>query len=618
MDTATEKDQARTRAFDPLLLSVLANRFDNICREMTNTLLRAGRSTVISVARDFSCSLVTADNRLLAAPESLPVHVFGSHLVTESMVRLHPVLEPGDAFLHNDPYDGNTHAADHTIIVPVIVDGVHLFSACAKAHQADCGNSLPTTYMPNARDVYEEGALIFPCVRIQQNYRDVDDIIRMCRSRIRAPEQWYGDYLAALGAARIGERGLLALVNKYGMETVKIFIEEWFDYSERRVADAISRLPTGRIVGHGKHDSTPALPDGVPIKVVVDIDAEAGRVVVDLRDNIDCVPAGLNQSAACAFNNAMTGVLNALSEDLPCNAGTFRRMKVLLRENCVVGIPKFPHSTSMATTNLADRLVSITHAAIADFADGHGLAEGGMSTGPGIAVISGHDDRRAGAEYVNELVLQSNGGPGSPFADGWLNYGTPVIAGMMYRDSVELDEQKYPILIRSLRILRDSAGAGTFRGAPGQEVIYGPRFGSMTVIYTIDGHSTPPRGVRGGRPASLASAERITVDGRRVPLPSVSLEVIWPGEWIVGTTNGGGGYGSPLERDPERVFADVVDGWVSPEAALEVYGVVLTESDGILALDTEATSERRAARRTVQTTDEVGNMPDETDHVVRN
>lgn len=593
MDISTERNVTQSCGLDPLLLSILANRFDSICREMTNTLLRAGRSTVISVARDFSCSIVTADNRLLAAPESLPVHVFGSHLVTESMSRLHTVLEAGDAFLHNDPYDGNTHAADHTIIVPVVVEGVHLFSACAKAHQADCGNSLPTTYMPNARDVYEEGALIFPCVRIQKDYRDVDDIIRMCRSRIRAPEQWYGDYLAALGAARIGERGLHALVTKYGIETIRAFVEEWFDYSERRITDAIGRLPGGRVIGVGKHDSTPALPDGIPLKVVIDIDNVAGQVVVDLRDNIDCVPAGLNQSAACAVNNAMTGVLNALSEDLPCNAGTFRRIKVLLRENCVAGIPRFPHSTSMATTNLADRIVSTIHAALAGLAEGYGLAEGGMSTGPGIAVISGHDKRRASAEYVNEVVLQSNGGPASPFADGWVNYGTPVIAGMMYRDSIELDEQKYPIMVQSVRILPDTAGAGKFRGAPGQEVVYGPRFNPMTVIYNIDGHTTAPRGVRGGRDGSLALAESIKSDGRRLPLPSVSVEVVRPGEWIVGRTNGGGGYGNPLERDAERVRADVLDGWVGRDAARQVYGVVFKEVDDTLVVDVDATAALR-------------------------
>ena len=92
-----------------------------------------------------------------------------------------------------------------------------MFTACAKAHQADCGNALPTTYMPGARDIYEEGALIFPCVRVQRENRDVEDIIRMCRRRIRVPDQWYGDYLATLGAARIAERRLKELVTVHGV-----------------------------------------------------------------------------------------------------------------------------------------------------------------------------------------------------------------------------------------------------------------------------------------------------------------------------------------------------------------------------------------------------------------
>ena len=156
---------------DGILLAVISNRLDTICREMTNTLLRAGRSAVLASARDFSCSLVTADNQLLTAAEGAPVHVLGSHFLTQAMCELHDDLAEGDAFLHNDPYLGNTHHADHTIIVPVFVEGRHLFTACAKAHQADCGNSMPTTYMPFARDIYEEGALNFPCVRIQRNYQ---------------------------------------------------------------------------------------------------------------------------------------------------------------------------------------------------------------------------------------------------------------------------------------------------------------------------------------------------------------------------------------------------------------------------------------------------------------
>ena len=171
-------------ALDPVLLSVLSNRLDGIVREMSNTLLKAARSAVIAVARDFSCAICTADNQLLATAEGLPVHIFGSHLQTRAMTELHDDLAAGDAFLHNDPYLGNTHPADHAVLVPVFIDGEHFFTACAKGHQADIGNSIPTTYHAAAKDVYEEGSLIFPCVRVQRGYEMVDDVIRMCRRRI--------------------------------------------------------------------------------------------------------------------------------------------------------------------------------------------------------------------------------------------------------------------------------------------------------------------------------------------------------------------------------------------------------------------------------------------------
>ena len=236
-------------SLDPVLLAVIANRMDSIVREMENTLLRSGRSAVLNQARDFSCALITGDARLLASAEGLPVHVIGMEFLAQAVTDLHDDISDGDAFLHNDPYLGNTHPADHVILVPVIWEGVHLFTAAAKAHQADCGNSQPTTYMPYARDVYEEGSLIFPAVRVQRDYKDIDDIIRMCRRRIRVPEQWYGDYLAMLGAARIGEARLKELCEKYGRETLSAFVEEWFDYSENRIAHVISNMRKGVIVG---------------------------------------------------------------------------------------------------------------------------------------------------------------------------------------------------------------------------------------------------------------------------------------------------------------------------------------------------------------------------------
>ncbi|PKP72193.1 MAG: hydantoinase, partial [Alphaproteobacteria bacterium HGW-Alphaproteobacteria-5] len=201
-------------------LAILNSRLEGIVRKMANTLLRTGRSGVLNRAKDFSCCIVTADCELLAAAESLPIHVLsGPDIMARTMIDYHPVLKRGDAFFHNSPYHGCSHPADLTILVPVIDgDGRHRFTVLAKAHQADIGNSEPTTYMATARDVYNEGALIFPAVQVQRDYRDIGDIIRMCEMRIRVPEQWRGDYLATIGAVRIGERELLALGEEIGWD----------------------------------------------------------------------------------------------------------------------------------------------------------------------------------------------------------------------------------------------------------------------------------------------------------------------------------------------------------------------------------------------------------------
>ena len=582
---------------DPVLMAVLANRMNAIVREMTNTLLRTARSAVLAVVRDFSCSIVTADNRLLCPGEGVPVHIFGSSLQTQAMCDIHDDLAPGDAFLHNDPYLGNTHAADHMYMVPVFVDGVHLFTTCAKAHQADCGNSIPSTYHAYARDIYEEGALIFPCVRVQKNYEEVDDIIRMCRRRIRVPEQWYGDYLATMGSARIGERRLMELVERYGADTIDQFIKDWFVYSERRMIEAISKLPKSRLENVSVYDPLPpVLPTGLPIKVVVEIDPNEARITVDLTDNEDNKDFGLNESVACATSNAMCGVFNCIDPEIPHNAGSFERISVKLRKGCLAGIPQFPHSCSMATTNIADRIVNATQAAFAQIGDGHGLAEGAMGMGAGAGVISGKDWRFGGSPYINQEWLIANGGPGTPSTDGWLNYGLPVAGGLIYRGSVEVEESKHPILIKHLRVIPGGGGAGRFRGAPGADVVYGPRHDPMTVVVSCDAQHNPPQGVRGGKAGPPAQTYKIHKDGTKEKLPGVVECHLDPGEWIRGIDAGGGGYGDPLERDPERVLNDVLERWETLERAEKIYGVVFTGTplEETLAVDVAATTQRRA------------------------
>jgi N-methylhydantoinase B len=593
--------------FDPVDLAVLSNRLDGIVREMENTLLRTARSSVIGLARDFSCSIVTSDDELLASAEGLPVHVLGSGLLTRAMRRHHPKPRPGDAYLHNDPYDGNTHAADHSLLVPVFVEGEHLFTAVAKAHQADVGNSLPTTYMPTASDVYEEGALIFPCVQIQRDYTDVDDIVRMCRRRIRVPEVWYGDYLAMLAAGRIAERRLQALCERFGRARIQAFIEAWFDYTEKRARRAIGALPAGRLGVETRLDPYPGLDEGLTLRATLEIDPAAGRVRADLRDNPDCVPVGLNLTEATSLNAVVAAtlmVLNSLPGSdrprVPLNGGSFRCFEVEVRENCVAGIPRHPASCSLATGEVGVRLWAAILRGFAEHEAGLGSAEAGFGAPPYLAVVAGDDPERGGP-YVTQLLLGTTGGPATAECDGWLSFLGMPAAGLLYRDSVEVDEQKYPMVVERSVLRPDSEGAGRQRGAPGNLCEYGPRAGTMSVHWALEGVLNPPLGARGGGKPEVGSAYLLR-SGKRLeehpePVGGVSLE---PGDRIGSRSPGGGGYGDPFDREPERVLDDVREGYVSAARAAEVYGVVLEGDPGrfeTLRVDMAATEARRAMSR---------------------
>ncbi|WP_419553414.1 hydantoinase B/oxoprolinase family protein [Candidatus Poriferisodalis sp.] len=596
--TATEVDAVE--------LAVMSSRFEGIVRQMENTLLRAARSTTLAISRDFSCSLATADGDLIAVGEGLPVHVYGASLLNQAMLEAHPVVQEGDAFLHNDPYTGGTHAADYSLIVPVFIDGEHMFTAIAKGHQADIGNSIPTTYMPHARDVYEEGALLFPSVKIQESYEDVADIIRMCQRRIRVPEIWYGDYLAQVAACRVAERSLNEFCSRYGREKVVAFLEAWFDYSEIRCQEAIRELPAGHIEARSHLDPFPGLPDGLPLMADIDVDNTTGTVTIDLRGNADCLPVGLNLSEATAVNGVIAGTLYVVNSQresrtprVEFNAGSFRCFDVKIRENCCVGIPRFPRSCSMATTTISERLFPLVFYAFAELVEGWGAAEPCYGHPPCFGVVSGYDPRKGG-DYIAQLFNGTAGGPATAESDGWLSLVAINCNGLLYRDSIEVDEAKYPLIITQSQIRPDSEGAGRTRGAPGNLCEYGPLLDEMRVHYQMEGIVHPARGVRGGDGPTVCSAAVVGPAGGVTERPEAVAAVdLQPGERILSRSAGGGGYGSPLERDPDLVLTDVRERYVTLGRARDAYGVVITGDPDrfeTLEVDRAATSELRAGR----------------------
>jgi len=399
--------------------------------------------------------------------------------------------------------------------------------------------------------------------------------------RIRVPQQWRGDFLAMIGAVRIGEREIIQLADEYGWDELHAFSRQWFDYSERRTIEAIQKMPSGSATGRSSHDPFPGLPDeGLTIQATVDIDSAIGKISVDLRQNSDCLPSGVNLSEACARTAAMIGVFNSLAPDIPKNAGAFRRIDVKLRENCIAGVTPHPFSCSTATTNVADRVGNAVQTAIAGMLGPWGMAEAGAGLPASLGVISGLD-QRTGKAYVNQILLGFSAGAATSSHDAWLTVGHLGNGGMCFLDSVELAELYQPLLISKRAFIKDTEGAGTYRGASSMIVEFGPVRGNFEIGYSSDGNINAPKGVCGGASGGTSDQKLRNRSGEIHPLPAFGMQHIAEGEAIVSISTGGGGYGNPLERVVEKVLQDVEEKWISRRRARDVYGVVV-DDDGIL------------------------------------
>jgi N-methylhydantoinase B len=375
-----------------------------------------------------------------------------------------------------------------------------------------------------------------------------------------------------------------------GWDELEAFVGEWFDYSETVMGDVIAGLPTGRVTATTHHDPFPGVPDGVEVTTHIEVDAERRRIRVDLRDNVDCLDNGLNLTESTARTAAMVGIFNSFGAGVPPNAGSFRCIEVELRENCAVGIPVHPHSCSTATTNLADRVANVVQRGLAELGDGHGLAECGPVIPASSGVVSGRDPRRGGEQFINQVFLAVTGGAGTPWTDAWLTIFHVGCGGMLRRDPVEIAELTHPIIVDAQRLLPDTEGAGRFRGAPSAYVEYGPVDTSITVAFGSDGAVNPAQGARGGLTGAPSRHFRRGRDGELAEIPSMGLVELADGERMVSITGGGGGYGPPEERDPERVLRDVAEGWITAERAREVYRVAIADGP---AIDHERTAALR-------------------------
>ena len=586
---------------DPIIFVTLANRLDSIVREAMQTCIQSSRSAVIQ-ARDLSASICDSKSRLVSIAQGLPIHVLTSNMAVAPIPELFDDIAPGDCFLNNSPFHGAGHHADYTFCTPVFFKERIVFWVLLRAHQADTGAPEPTVYLPLAKDIYEEG-LHWPCVRVQRNYEDLTDVLRIGMSNIRVPDTWYGDFAAAVGSTRTAEHRLVALIEKYGEETIDQFIEEWLEYGSRRMVEEIKTLPEGTWENETTLDPLPFAPDGITVKINLTIDHTEGMMVVDLTENPDQFEAGINLTEATSKASVMEGIFYCLDPSLPHNSGAFDRVRFKLREGSITGIPRFPVGTSVATDFTADRMASCAVALMAKVDPNKGGGEGGYVNW-GEPVFSGKDYRYKDAPYVDQIIIPgvlAGGGPGVKGYDGWLTWMIGACMGNSWTTSVELWEKNYPHVVEcGAQIRPDSCGAGEYNGGPGGRVVTKARGNPTMAAGFGDGKVFPPRGVLGGESGAGNRGFILDENGQRIQdLAMVGIFEVKPGQSLEGLIAGGGGYGDPLDRDPDRVRHDARKGWVSEEKARRTYGVVLDLEPELFAVDYDATRALRAEMRKV-------------------
>jgi N-methylhydantoinase B len=562
---------------DPITFEVIRNALVAATDEMVLALKRSAYSTNIKTRSDFSCAFFDAQLRSVAQGFAQPVHL-GSMVeqVPKAVLAYGPEnLGPGDVIVTNDPHPSGVHLNDVSLISPVHHDGELLGYVANLAHHVDVGGGAPAS-IGAFREVFQEGVII-PPVKLVRGGKIVDDVFRLVLAQIRSKHETAGDFRAQIAANATGVRRVQALVARHGIETIRATMEELLEYTERRARAELAILPQGVYEAEGFVDNDGYTDEPVHLKARIEIGPDG--VTFDTTGSDNQRRAPVNSTYAMTFSACAYALKCLIDPDLPVNDGFYRVISVIAPEgtvtNCtwpapVVGgwetqtrlVDVFFHALRPA---FRDRLPAGTKAMMCQA----GFGSLDMET----ASYTCFYDTFAGG-YGGRLELD---GPDAVQAHGQNTENAPV----------EETELNYPVRIDRLSLVENSEGPGRRRGGLGLRKDY--RF-DLSTTFTIlaDRDRSGPHGVFGGHAGRIAEYVHIR-DGVEARLSSKTTLELVPGDVISVRTCGGGGYGPPEEREPERVLRDVLEGKVDSDRARDVYRVAIADR----RIDEERTKELR-------------------------
>jgi N-methylhydantoinase B len=544
---------------DPITLSVLWNGLLSIAEEMGGTLRRTAFSAAVREGEDFSPGLFDRRGRLVAQGNFTPGHLGAMPYVVKSVMEYFPTdkLRPGDGVILNDSFLGSGHFPDIFLVSPVFVGSELVAYVANVAHHVDMGGAAPgSEQVLGVTEAFQEGLRILPIRLVREGAFD-EDLLRVILGNVRLPDQVRGDLVAQRNANFLGAQRLVKLFADYGIDTVEAGIESIFARSEARMRELIRQVPDG------VYSFEDYLEDCGPadVKVAVDVTVAGDEITIDFSRSSDQVPVSINSYINYTRAYTMFAVKVFADALLPQNDGVRRPVHTVAREGSFFN-PVFP-APSSGRAAVQVRIFEAVNGAMAKALPQRALAAFSHWGNP---KIGGIDDRTGRCFIMYDLIF---GGYGArAFKDG-AEALCPVFN--CANVPVEVQETQNPIFVRRLELIPDSGGAGKYRGGCGIRKDIELRTGAATITLLGDRHKHAPYGLFGGRPGKLAQTI-LNPDGEAVPLTSKEVRQLRRGDVVSFRLSGGGGYGNVAERDPAAVEADVADGYVSAQAAVEVYG----------------------------------------------
>ena len=571
---------------DPVLLEVLRNRLDAIADEMELTLLKSAASPIVKEGLDASAALFNIRGETIAQAAAIPIHLGALDFAARRLVQAFPpaTMREGDAFLLNDPYDGGTHLPDITLAVPVFAEGRAVALACTMCHHQDVGGRTPGSVPTDATELYQEGLIIPPTQLFRAGVLD-ENLLALLRRNVRLPDVFTGDLMAQVAAGRLGIARLGELFTRHGAAVVLGYVDALLDRAETLTRGEIEAIPDGTYTFADDLDN-----DGVDldarVRIAVAVTVRGSSMTFDFTGTSPQVRGPFNSVPASTLSAVYYAVRAISDPAIPNNGGCFRAVNAILPEGTVVN-PRPPAPVSCRTATIKRISDAIMGALVKALPERLPAANSGTL----LVMAFGGTDPATGRPFVaSELAA---GGMGArPHKDGIDVVETDVSNCMNI--PVESVEMNFPLRVRRAGLWQDSGGAGQFRGGLGLVKVFEATTTDVTVSHRGERFASSAWGLRGGQAAGRARAFIIRRDGRREDVPSKKMLVLHPGDQLWEYISGGGGYGDPLEREPDLVLGDVLDGKVSAAAAETLYGVVLS-ADG--TLDHDATKARREALR---------------------